>query len=246
MCCARGNHSGKQKNELLTDLPERLRGFTATDVRLSVFRESLGASASNGFRDFEACAQPMLGILQSVCSSNAANNHGPDRPTYSFYLHGNANVKELIDSGPTVIVFLLDSLSEESLALVAMPTIRYLTEMRLWVPVCIGYMSVEPAFKARPRPSNFEEQDAAVNACVDISTGAGRRAFVEHIVAAGLLTSFIRASRPMTQWITQSDRQSLKFLEYLLAILEHYQKAATAQIDSCGSRYLSAYGDPLP
>jgi hypothetical protein len=107
-------------------------------------------------------------------------------------------------------------------------------------------MSVEPAFKARPRPSNFEEQDAAVNACVDISTGAGRRAFVEHIVAAGLLTSFIRASRPMTQWITQSDRQSLKFLEYLLAILEHYQKAATAQIDSCGSRYLSAYGDPLP
>jgi hypothetical protein len=35
-------------------------------------------------------------------------------------------VKELIDSGPTVIVFLLDSLSEESLALVAMPTIRYL------------------------------------------------------------------------------------------------------------------------
>ena len=66
MCCARarrGNHSGKQKNELLTDLPERLRGFTATDVRLSVFRESLGASASNGFRDFEACVQPMLGIL---------------------------------------------------------------------------------------------------------------------------------------------------------------------------------------
>ena len=37
-------------------------------------------------------------------------------------------------------------------------------------PVLIGYMSVEPAFTARPRPSNFEEQNAAVNACVDISS----------------------------------------------------------------------------